>query len=64
MWRVFDIGRYDMGDPRVFGREDWGVARGKFYSLRGKMYRVETRVENEVLPGPWARQSRQLGLSF
>jgi len=29
VFRAFDAGRCDVGDPRVVAREDWGAARGE-----------------------------------
>ena len=37
VFRAFGVGRYDVDDPRVFSRENWGATRGKPCSIEGKM---------------------------
>jgi len=36
VFRAFEVGQCDVGDPRVFGREDWCATRGKSCSVQKK----------------------------
>ena len=48
MARVCGVGRR-VGDPRVFGRKDWGTTRRDFDCVGIGVGRVATRVDEERL---------------